>query len=66
MQRRLRKASRNIGFDAAVSARALKVEGTSFSAFFHQAGTSPQRIVATSRPCPRSNTTSTSVVGATL
>ena len=66
MQRRLRKASRNMGFTATVSARALKVAGTSFRGFFHQDGTSPQRMGTTSRPCPRSATASTVVVGAML
>ena len=42
-QRRRRKASRNIGFSATLSARALKVAGSSFRLFFHQAGTRPQR-----------------------
>ena len=38
MQRRALNAERNIGFSATVSARALNVDGSSFSGFFHQTG----------------------------
>jgi hypothetical protein len=50
MHRRYLKAPRNIGFSATVSARALKVAGTSFRGFFHQVGIRPQRIGTISRP----------------
>jgi hypothetical protein len=66
MQRRSLKASRNIGFSATDSARALKVAGISFAAFFHQPGISPQRIGTSSRPCAPSRMTSTVSVGAML
>jgi hypothetical protein len=43
MMHRLRlKASRNIGFSATVSARALKLAGNSFSVFFHHQGMNPR------------------------
>jgi hypothetical protein len=66
MQRRDLNAERNIGFSATLSARALKVEGSSFSDFFHQAGTSPQRIGTSSRPASLDRATSMVVVGAML
>ena len=66
MQRRFLNASRNVGFSATVSARALKVAGTSFSGFFHHTGTRPQRIETNSRPASARRTTSIVVVGAML
>lgn len=66
MQRRALKASRNIGLPETDSARALKVAGSSFVDFFHQAGISPQRIGTSSRPCGPSRMTSIVVVGAML
>ncbi len=66
MQRLRLKASRNIGFSATVSARALKVAGTSFKGFFHQTGTNPHRMESISRPPSVSRTTSIVVVGAML
>src|ERR1700675_4319285 len=44
MQRRRLKESRNIGFSATVSARALKVAGTSFRLFFQKYGTRPNTV----------------------
>ena len=38
MQQRSRKASRNIGLAVIVSARALKVDGSSLRVFVHQGG----------------------------
>ena len=66
MQRVRLKAERNIGFSAAVSARALNVEGTSFAVFFHQPGMRPQRIGTSSRTPSANLTTSICVVGAML
>ena len=66
MQRRRRKASRNMGLSVSVSALALKVAGISFKVFFQKNGTRPQRISTSSRPCGPSRTTSTLVVGAIL
>ena len=66
MQRRRFRASRNIGFSATVSARALKVAGRSFSVFDHQRGTNPHRIGTSPRPPSPARTTSIVVVGAML
>jgi hypothetical protein len=66
MQRVRLKAERNIGFSATVSARALKVEGTSLAVFFHQLGMRPQRIGTSSAPVAANLTTSIVVVGAML
>jgi hypothetical protein len=52
MQRPFLKAERNIGFSATVSARALKVEGASFSVFFQKKGMRPQRMLVNSRSDP--------------
>lgn len=41
MQRRFLKASRNIGFSATVSTRALKVADSSLNGFFHNTGARP-------------------------
>jgi hypothetical protein len=49
MQPRCLKKSRNIGFSATVSARALKVAGSSFRLFFQKNGGRPQRIETSSR-----------------
>src|SRR5271170_5086361 len=51
MQRRRLKDSRNIGFSATVSARALNVAGTSLRLLFQKNGIRPQRIETSSR-CP--------------
>lgn len=53
MQRCDLNAERNIGFSASVSARALKVDGSSLSGFFHHDGMRPQRIETSSRPAPQ-------------
>ncbi len=66
MHRRDLKAERNIGFSATLSARALNVDGSSFSGFFHHDGTSPQRIGRISRPTSPERMTSIVVVGAIL
>ena len=66
MQRERLKAERNIGFSATVSARALKVEGTSLAVFFHHPGMRPQRIGTSSGPAAANLTTSIVVVGAML
>jgi hypothetical protein len=66
MQRRHLNASRNIGFSATDSARALNVAGISFAVFFHHPGMRPQRIGTSSRPCFPSRITSTVSVGAML
>ncbi len=56
-----------MGFSDTVSARALKVAGTSFSGFFQKNGTRPQRMLTSSRwPSASSLTTSIIVVGAIL
>ena len=61
------KASRNIGLSATLSARALKLAGSCFKAFFHHHGMSPQRIDASSTPAALAGlTTSTGSVGAML
>ena len=49
MQRRRLNKSRNIGFSATVSARALNVAGSSFRLFFQKNGKRPQRIETSSR-----------------
>jgi hypothetical protein len=64
--RRDLNAERKIGFSTTVSARALNVEGSSLSGFFHHDGTSPQRIGTSSLPPPAGRMTSTLVVGAML
>ena len=66
MQRRALNAARNIGFSVTVSARALKVDGSSLSDFFHQEGTRPQRIGTSSLPASPARTASIGVVGAML
>ena len=66
MQRRYLNAPRNIGRSASVSARALKVEGSSLSGFFHQEGTRPQYIGTSSLPASEARITSIGVVGAML
>src|SRR5450830_678056 len=59
--------SRNIGFSATVSARALKVaKRISFRGFFHQPGIRPQRIGTSERRPSPLMTTSTFVVGQML
>ena len=45
---RSRKASRNIGLPVIVSARALKVDGSSLSDLLHQDGMRPQPICQSS------------------
>src|SRR5262249_62116630 len=55
-----------MGFTANVSARALKVAGTSFAVFFHHEGIRPQRIGTKSTWPPRSITTSIVSVGQIL
>ena len=61
------KASRNIGLSATLSARALKLAGTCFRGFFHQDGTRPQRIDASSTALAVVGlTTTTGSVGAML
>ena len=64
-QRDRLNASRNIGFSATVSARALKLAGASFAFFFHHDGTSPHRIDITRLPS-RSITVSIVSVGQML
>jgi hypothetical protein len=59
-------ADRNIGFSATVSARALKVDGTSLAVSFHHDGMSPQRIGTSAGPSVVGSTTSMVVVGAML
>ena len=49
MQRRRRTASRNAGFSATVSDRALMISGPSFGALY-QTGISPHRMVRKRRP----------------
>jgi hypothetical protein len=66
MQRLRLKAERNIGFCATVSARALNVDGTSLTVFFHQPGMRPQRIETSSSPPSVGRTTLIAVVGAML
>ena len=65
-QRDRLNASRNIGFSATVSARALKLAGASFAFFFHHDGTSPHRIDINSRLPSRSITASIVSVGQML
>ena len=45
MQRCALNAARNIGFSVTVSARALNVDGSSLSDFFHQEGRGPSASV---------------------
>jgi len=59
-------AARNIDLLVTVSARALRVDGTSLAVFFHHDGISPQRIDSRSRPASCGTTTSIMVVGAML
>jgi hypothetical protein len=66
MQRLPLNADRNIGFSAMLSARALKVEGTSLPVFFHHDGISPHRIGTRAGPSTVGSTTSMVVVGAML
>jgi hypothetical protein len=66
-RRRRLNASRNMGFSATLSARALKFAGNCFRGFFHHHGTSPQRIDTSSgTPSAAGLTTSTASVGAML
>src|SRR6516164_10217674 len=63
----LLKASRNISLPVIVSARALKVEGSSLSDFLHHCGTRPQRICQSSSwSLLRGISTSMVAVGAML
>ena len=66
MQRRYLNAPRNIGRSAIVLARALKVEGSSASGFFHYDGIKPQYIGTSSLPAAEARITSIGVVGAML
>ena len=65
-QRRLRKASRNEGFSASVSARALIMRLPIARSFAHL-GTRPQCSMANARaPSSAARTAGTACVGATL
>ncbi|MCE4226967.1 hypothetical protein HCU64_24830 [Methylobacterium sp. C25] len=52
MQRRFLKASRNMGFSATVSARALNVAGTLFSGFVTWDTTAPATVFRKRRAAP--------------
>jgi len=66
MQRRYLNAPRNNGRSATVSARALKVAGSSLRGFFHHEGMRPQYIETSSLPASEARITSIGVVGAML